>query len=182
MDRLRRHEVRHRERERASDETKTAAPGIHHQVTDPGGRGTSRPSVRTRRSTRTSLPELDQCPKAHSTYPISDRSWRRAHHRSSEPERQLDDPDDPETEHPEQHPGADRAGGGLPDIGDAAPGVQPQRREQHDLAEHPGGQEEPLYARRLVARAPCPNTSPGIDGRKLEAPRDGRPEEERIRT
>ncbi len=75
-----------------------------------------------------------------------------------QPERQVDEPHDREPEHPEQHPRADRAGRGLPRERGALARVDPQRREQRDLREHPEDVQEALEplgpARRGPRRTP----------------------------
>ena len=55
-----------------------------------------------------------------------------------------------ETEHPEQHPRADRPGGRLPREGSAALGVDPERDEERDLREHPVDVEEALVPLRAL--------------------------------
>ena len=61
-----------------------------------------------------------------------------------EPERQLHEPDDPEPEHAEQHPRADRPGRGLAGEPRAAARVDPERGEEGDLHQHPVDEEEAL--------------------------------------
>ncbi len=63
-----------------------------------------------------------------------------------EPERQPDEPDDAEPEHPEQHPGADPARRRLLHEPDTASRVHPQHQQEHHLREQPVEHEEPLVA------------------------------------
>ena len=79
---------------------------------------------------------------------------------------------------PEQHPGADRPGRRLPREARPAAGVEPERREQRDLAENPGEQEEALDVHGLAHECLAED---GVDihGGKVQAGRDGRAEEER---
>jgi hypothetical protein len=67
-----------------------------------------------------------------------------------ERERHVHEPRDREAEHSEQHPGADRARGGLTREHGAALGIDPQRREERDLCDHPVDVEEPLVPLRPV--------------------------------
>ena len=122
--------------------TKTNAPGIH-QIS---------PSQRARNiTTRRAMQSDDE--RAAELEPVAERPLEVARLGQVVPprppdieqrERKLDEPDDPEAEHAEQHPGADRPGGRLPGEPRPAPRVDPQRREERDLPEHPGEEEEPL--------------------------------------
>ena len=84
----------------------------------------------------------------------------------------------PEAEHPEQHPGADRPCGRLAGEPGAAAGVDPERREQRDLPEHPGEQEEALDTHGLADERLAEH-GVDVDGGEMQAGRHGRAEEER---
>ena len=96
-----------------------------------------------------------------------------------EPERQVDEPDDAQPEHPEQHPGSDRPGRGLPHEHGAAPGVDPQREEKRDLREHPEDVEDALVPLRLGDEVRAEDVV-DVDRVECQAARNrGRIEEER---
>ena len=96
-----------------------------------------------------------------------------------QPERELDEPDDPEPEHAEQHAGADRPGGRLAREAGAAAGVDPERREQRDLPEHPGDEEEALDARRPRRTRRLAEDGVDVDCGEVQAGRHRRAEEQR---
>ena len=61
-------------------------------------------------------------------------------------ERKPHDPCEPQPDHAEQHPGADRAGGRLAREARAASRVDGERDEERSLREHPVHVEEPPVA------------------------------------
>ena len=93
-------------------------------------------------------------------------------------EGQLDQPDEPEAEHAEQHSRADRPRCRLPGEPRPATGIDPERREEGDLPEDPGEQEEPLDVHRLADERLAEH-GVGIDAGEVQAGRDRRAEEER---
>jgi hypothetical protein len=62
--------------------------------------------------------------------------------------RDLDEPDDGKPEHPEEHPGPDRARRRLAREHGSAACVEPEHGQEGDLGEHPVGVQEPLVALR----------------------------------
>ena len=93
-------------------------------------------------------------------------------------ERKVHEPGDAKTEHPEEHPRADRPRRRLPHESRAAAGVDPQRREQRDLREHPVDGEEPVVALRPLDEV-GPEDRVDVDRAQAQVVRDGgRVEEE----
>ena len=129
-------------------DTKTAAPGSHHQS----------PSLRARPITIEER-ERDREELRAEEEPVLEEPLEVAELRllvpsrppvPREAERQPDEPDDAEPEHPEEHPGADRAGRRLAREHGAASRVQPERHEQRDLRQHPEDVEDALVPFRVV--------------------------------
>ncbi len=94
-----------------------------------------------------------------------------------QPERELDEPDDPQPEHAEQHPGPDRPGRRLPAEARPALRVHPERREQHDLLERPADAEQPLDVLGL-AHDVAAEDGVDVERRQGEAPGDGGAEQQ----
>ena len=65
-------------------------------------------------------------------------------------ERKLGEPHDRQPDHAEEHPRADRPGGGLAHVAHAALRVDGERRQQHDLGERPVHVQEALVPLRSV--------------------------------
>ncbi|TMJ93649.1 MAG: hypothetical protein E6G67_11760 [Actinobacteria bacterium] len=70
-----------------------------------------------------------------------------------EPERHLDEPDEAEAEHAEQHPGADRTGRGLPDQPCAPRRIDGEHSDQGNLREQEVDSFEAFEARRSAELA-----------------------------
>ena len=92
-------------------------------------------------------------------------------------ERELSDPQEGEADHPEEHPGADPAGGRLPRKTRTEAGVEPQHDDQSHLREDEVGPDEPLVVARLLelgATEVLPHLEPG----ESEVAGETRPPEE----
>ena len=94
-----------------------------------------------------------------------------------EPERELAQPDQSESEHPEQHSGADPAGGRLADEASPVARVQPERGEQRDLGEQPVDVEEALVVLGSLDE-PAAEDLVDVDWRQRELVRNDRGQEE----
>ena len=96
-----------------------------------------------------------------------------------EAEGQVDEPDDPEPQHPEEHSRADRARRRLAREPRAAPRVQPERQQERDLGENPERVEDTLVPLRLRDEVRAEDRA-GIEGGEREIVGNrGRIEEER---
>jgi hypothetical protein len=92
-------------------------------------------------------------------------------------EGELDEPDDPQAEHAEQHPGPDRPGRRLPAEARPALRIYPERREQHDLLEGPADAEQPLDV-LCLAHDVAAEDGVDVEWRQGEAPGDGGAEQQ----
>ena len=86
-------------------------------------------------------------------------------------ERQLDEPDDSEAEHSEEHSRADWTRGRLARESVASARVNPERPEQHDLRQHPRAEEEPLDVDSLVDET-APKDRVHVDQRRCQIGRN----------
>ena len=173
---LRRRQIGLGEREAGSDRDEHERPGDPPDLAEP-----------PRQEHHDEERDAERDERAAELEPVAERPLEIARFRQVVPscppdveqrERQLDQPDEPEPEHAQQHPGADRPRGRLPGEPRPATGIDPQRREQRDLPEDPGEEEEPLDVHRPADESLAEH-GVGIDAGEVQAGRDRRAEEER---
>ena len=107
-------------------------------------------------------------------------SLRRVHQCAANPNGRWTSHTMPETEHPEEHPGADRPGRRLAREARASRRVEPEREQQRDLRENPERRRRPARSASPRATKSAPKTASTSIGREREIVRNrGRIEEER---